>query len=167
MRLGLLHRAKHDGAAGEIVETLGGVAGADEEHAALCCATVAIGEVSERRDGQFQSLGVEAHHRVLADDEVRLGADATQREVEAFLVNKPEAAPGSLLEISGELVVAALANTIDTRAGKRQRQRIHHHHLHRWLGRLAKRERNKKSGEPDHFFLAASTRMRLARTSIT
>ena len=107
MRLGLLHRAKHDGAAGEIVETLCGVAGADEEHAALCCATVAIGEVGERRDGQFQSLGVEAHHRVLADDEVRLGADATQREVEAFLVNKSEAAAGRLLEISGELVGSA------------------------------------------------------------
>ena len=167
MRLGLLLRAKHDGAAGKISETLGGVAGADEEHAALGRAAVAVGEVGERRDRQLEPLGVEAHHRVLADDEVRLRANAAQREVEAFLVNEPEAAAGRLLEMCGELVVAALADAIDARAGERQRQRIHHHHPHRRLGRLAKREREETTGEPDHFFLGASTRMRLARTSIT
>ena len=167
MRLGLLLRAKHDVAAGKISETLGGVAGADEEHAALGRAAVAVGEVGERRDRQLEPLGVEAHHRVLADDEVRLRANAAQREVEAFLVNEPEAAAGRLLEMCGELVVAALADAIDARAGERQRQRIHHHHPHRRLGRLAKREREETTGEPDHFFLGASTRMRLARTSIT
>ena len=169
MRLGLLLRTKHDVAAGKIGETLGGIAGADEEHAALGRAAVAVSEVSERRDCQLESLGVKTHHRILANDEVRLRADAAQREIEAFLKRQLELTTGRLLKMRGEFVVAALANAIDARAGERQRQRIHHHHPHRRHFRLAKRkcQRGQKTGEPDHFFLGASTRMRLARTSIT
>ena len=66
-----------------------------------------------------------------------------------------------------DTLFAALADALDAGAGERQRQRIHHHHPHCRLGCLAKREREEITGEPDHFFLAASTRMRLARTSIT
>ena len=167
MRLGLLFRAEHDDASREIGEAPGGVAGADEEHAALRCEPIAIGEVSEWRDQHLEPLGVEAHHCVLADDEVWLGADAAQRQIETFLKRQLEAAAGRLLEMGGELVVAALADTLNAGTGERQRERIHHHHLYRRFSRLAKREREKKTGVPDHFPLGASTRMRLARTSTT
>ena len=140
MRLGLLRRAKHDSAAGEIAEPPGGIIGADEKHASLGRAALAVGEVCERRDRQLEPVSVEAHHRILADDEVRLRSNTAQRKIEAFFESQLETTASRLFKVGGKLVVTTLADAINAGAGQRHRQRIHHHHPHRWLFRLAKRE---------------------------
>ena len=85
-------------------------------------------------------MSVEAHHRILADDEVRLRSNAAQCKIEAFFESQLETTASHPFEVGGKLVVTALADAIDAGAGQRQRQRIHHHHLHRRIFRLAKRE---------------------------